>query len=868
VNNVAPTVTANNATVTVNEGQTAANTGAFGDVGVDSVTLTASVGTITQGSGTWSWSFVTTDGPDQSGNVTITATDSDGAVTTTTFALVVNNLTPTVSNQILNLNEDTPTPITLTGSDVPADPLTWTITQAPLHGSLSGSAPNLTYTPTLNYYGPDSFKYTASDGLATSVEATVTITISPVNDNPVANPDLAFTSTGVPAVVNVLSNDTDVENDTLTITSVQSPTPNGGTVTFLGPNITHVAMIGFTGPDTFTYTISDGNGGTATGSVTVFVGADPPSITVQPVSQTVPAATNATFTVTASGSAPLTYQWYKNGVLIPGATNTTYTITTANLADQASYTVVVTNFLGTATSDPATLTVTTPPPTSPIVSNQTAPPGVPGGSFHSLRPGPKINALRHAMFRAWLVVDVGGVTTLDDTGIWYHNNAGVLQLLAREGDLAHGVPGDSYGAFAYNPSWTDGEAYAYASTLLLNHSGIWSGTSGNTPALVLKGNDPAPGVPGAEIANLSSYVHMNEARVVASKALLKTGIAGVTTASDGAILYGPATAPGSLQFIAREGSSAADTDGKFAGLFGPDWLSLDEGGSVLYAATLASQTTPSVIGANNNTGIWLYNGLSGTSSLVARGGQNATVGAAAGLLYYQPRWGVLSGGKVAFRSTLRGTVIAGVDDVALFAGQPGSLVSPVTGIARIGIAAPAVGAPVGVPAGAQFATLSYPRIGKGPGHEVAFFGTLKTLIAGVTGTNSQGIWKQNAGGALSLIARSGNAIPGLPGAIFGSLGEPAVGENGQVFFTARIVGGGATTTSDTGLFAERSDGSLALMAREGQSVSTGLGTRTIADMLNTYAFPEDARTMNLDGITAIQAPFTDGSNGLLIITVP
>jgi hypothetical protein len=99
--NHAPGVAANNATVTVNEGSTANNTGTWSDADSgDTVTLTASVGTITQSgtnaAGTWSWSFATTDGPDESQTVTITA--DDGTTTTsTTFGLTVNNVAPTVA---------------------------------------------------------------------------------------------------------------------------------------------------------------------------------------------------------------------------------------------------------------------------------------------------------------------------------------------------------------------------------------------------------------------------------------------------------------------------------------------------------------------------------------------------------------------------------------------------------------------------------------------------------------------------------------------------------------------------------------------------------------------------------------------------
>ena len=118
VTNVAPTVVADNATVTVNEASTAGNTGTFNDVGADTVAISASVGTVTQNNATktWSWSYTPADGPDASQTVTITATDSDGAVTTTTFALAVTNVAPTAA--IANtgpVSEASPVTVSLSG---------------------------------------------------------------------------------------------------------------------------------------------------------------------------------------------------------------------------------------------------------------------------------------------------------------------------------------------------------------------------------------------------------------------------------------------------------------------------------------------------------------------------------------------------------------------------------------------------------------------------------------------------------------------------------------------------------------------------------------------------------------------------------
>src|ERR671932_1295906 len=100
--NSAPVIANNNASVNVNEGQTAANTGTWSDANAgDTVTLSANVGTVTKSgtnaSGTWSWSYATTDGPTQSTTVTITANDGNGGVTTTNFSLGVANVTPAVT---------------------------------------------------------------------------------------------------------------------------------------------------------------------------------------------------------------------------------------------------------------------------------------------------------------------------------------------------------------------------------------------------------------------------------------------------------------------------------------------------------------------------------------------------------------------------------------------------------------------------------------------------------------------------------------------------------------------------------------------------------------------------------------------------
>jgi Ca2+-binding RTX toxin-like protein len=104
--NQPPVITANG-NVAVGEGETATNTGTWSDPDGNSVVLTTSVGDVAQNpDGTWSWSFDTTDGPDDSRTVTITATDSAGASSSTSFDLTVNNLDPIAVDDLFSVSED------------------------------------------------------------------------------------------------------------------------------------------------------------------------------------------------------------------------------------------------------------------------------------------------------------------------------------------------------------------------------------------------------------------------------------------------------------------------------------------------------------------------------------------------------------------------------------------------------------------------------------------------------------------------------------------------------------------------------------------------------------------------------------------
>jgi len=131
----------------------------------------------------------------------------------------------------------------------------------------------VTYLPGLNFYGLDSFTYSIADGKGGSATTTVSMTVSPVNDAPIANPDSATTTTGGTITIPVLTNDTDVDvpKDILSV-SVLGSLPTLGAVTTDGVTVTYRATAGtLGGTDTFSYVVNDGKGGSAVGNISVKV---------------------------------------------------------------------------------------------------------------------------------------------------------------------------------------------------------------------------------------------------------------------------------------------------------------------------------------------------------------------------------------------------------------------------------------------------------------------------------------------------------------------------------------------------------------------------------------------------------------------
>ena len=231
--------------------------------------------TINSSTGAFSWTPTEAQGANTY-NVTFRVADNGApslsAEETVTITVREVNKPPVANNAEINGLEDRAVSFVLNASDadLPANTLKYSIVAGPQNGSLSGSGLNLTYTPKPDFNGSDSFTFKVNDGAADSGAATISIKIAPVNDAPVANPDGAVTTENVPVDISVTSNDRDVDGDKITVTNVSESV--GGTVKIgSGGNVQFTPNQDFRGTGSFKYTISDGNGGTASGSVTVTV---------------------------------------------------------------------------------------------------------------------------------------------------------------------------------------------------------------------------------------------------------------------------------------------------------------------------------------------------------------------------------------------------------------------------------------------------------------------------------------------------------------------------------------------------------------------------------------------------------------------
>jgi uncharacterized protein (TIGR03437 family) len=278
--------------------------------------------------------------------LTLSATDIAGATTKHEIAIIVKNVNraPTASSQTVNVDQNGSVAIRLDGSDPDGDALSYRIVTQPSRGSLTGSAPNLTYRPNQNYTGPDSFTFRVNDGLVDSATATVSINVRAVNRAPIVNvPGAQSVNEGQALSFPISATDPDA-GQTLMLTT--TGLPSGATVVATGatsrqfrwtPNFTQSGTysVTFRATDNGTPPMSDAK----TVQITVI---DVPVLLV-PGSQRVTQGSTLTFTVFISQAAaglPITI----SGVNLPQGASLTQSGNSARFSWPTSFNTAPGNY--------------------------------------------------------------------------------------------------------------------------------------------------------------------------------------------------------------------------------------------------------------------------------------------------------------------------------------------------------------------------------------------------------------------------------------------------------------------------------------------------------------------------------------------
>ena len=222
-------------------------------------------------------------------------------------ARLLSNAPPVMDGGAVSTNEDTALGVTLTGADADGDAVTgFTVQTPPSHGALSGTPPNLTYTPALNYFGSDAFTFTGTDGFVTSAPGTFTITVNPVNDAPVATPQTATTAEDTAQALTLAA--TDVDGTEFTFTTKTAPA-HGTLSNLTGASVTYTPNLDSFGTDSFTFIANDGllDSPPATVTLTITPVNDGPVAQAQTVTTAEDAPKAIVLAATDVDSATLTY---------------------------------------------------------------------------------------------------------------------------------------------------------------------------------------------------------------------------------------------------------------------------------------------------------------------------------------------------------------------------------------------------------------------------------------------------------------------------------------------------------------------------------------------------------------------------------
>ena len=357
---------------TINEDDKATGNVLTNDTDADGDTLSASLDTgPSKGTLVFSsdGSFTYTPNANVSGtdSFTYTADDGNGGTDSATVTITINPLAdaPVAKDDTATTDEDKAVIINVLANDSDADGDTLKVSSASAasDGTVTVNADGtITYDPDANFTGTDSFTYTITDGALTAT-AKVTITVTGVNDPPVAVDDKFTTAEDTKLIVaapGVLAGDTDADGDPLTASLATGPT--NGTVTVNGDgSFTYTPNGNFNGPDSFTYKIEDGKGGSDIGQVDISVTAvnDAPVAAGQKLTTNEDIKLDGTVTATDADGDTLTFKLGTgptNGTLVFNSDGTFSYTPALNKSGTDSFTFTASD--GTATSNVATIDIT------------------------------------------------------------------------------------------------------------------------------------------------------------------------------------------------------------------------------------------------------------------------------------------------------------------------------------------------------------------------------------------------------------------------------------------------------------------------------------------------------------------------------
>jgi hypothetical protein len=361
-----------------------------------------------------------------------------------------------------------------------------------------------------------------------------------------------------------------------------------------------------------------------------------------------------------------------------------------------------------------------------------------------------------------------------------------------------------------------------------SNTAIWGPGAGGALSLVARRGHALPGDgSGALLGQITSFPTLDDA-----------GNDSVVFRSDGA--------GGPISFVAREGDAAPGTASNFSGAFS--------------AQSQSDAGIAFVAGTTGGSGIWGPGGAGGLAPVVQNGdAAPGTSGAIFGGFNLSSAPRLDDSGGVSFRGALQ-TGIGGVT-----AANDTGLWGPAGLIAREGSQAP------GTAAGAVFSTFTRFEHGNGG---IAFAADLLQGSGGVTAANDTGLWRSGGFDGSILLAREGDAVPGLPGATFAgftNLGSsatapPVINDFGQTAFVASLtVGlGGVTAANDRAVFFVDENGNYQIVLREGEVIPLQFGNfGTLSDFALDPGALNNQRQIVLRGHLA-----SPNQPALLLVTIP